>query len=101
MNTLMAKKANRIIDIVPEKKDEYIAMGYTIMDSTGKVINEPASTTIDEYKRENIALKKKLTAAENKLSAAEKTAAELKAENDALKAAAEKKSADEKPAEKA
>lgn len=37
----MAEKANRVVRIADEKKDEYIGMGYTIKDMSGNIINAP------------------------------------------------------------
>lgn len=38
---LIAEKANRVVRIVDEKKEEYIGMGYTIKDTDGNIIKAP------------------------------------------------------------
>lgn len=49
---LKAKKANRVMRIPDEKKDEYIALGYEITTMDGKIVSKPDDprTTIQELK---------------------------------------------------
>ncbi|MBD5504599.1 MAG: hypothetical protein HDR09_12955 [Lachnospiraceae bacterium] len=65
---LIAEKANRVVRIADEKKDEYIGMGYTVKNMDGTVIKAP----VDPKKK----------------------AQELEAELKATKEAAEKQIAD-------
>lgn len=53
---LIAEKGNRMVRIADERKSDYIAMGYTIKDAEGNVINKP-----DDPKKENELLKKQLS----------------------------------------
>lgn len=109
---LKARKANRVVKIPDEKKNAYIALGYTITDMDGNLVHEPSSPgrkaeelklkvaalesklneaseyaekadgKIEELEKENADLKKKVAALESKLKA---TAAQKKADTAAVK----------------
>lgn len=51
MPTLM-KKANGERYVPDEKVAEYLALGYSVIDSTGKVLQEPEPTTIEQFRKE-------------------------------------------------
>lgn len=90
---LIAKKANRRVRIPDEKKKEYIAMGYTILEPGGKVVAEPQN-----LKLENEKLKKQVEPLEKENAELKKQVESLKTENAELE---EKLAAAQEKAEKA
>ena len=85
---LKARKGNRVLRIPDEKKDAYIALGYTITDLDGNMIHEHVEPTLklEELEKENETLKAKLDEATEYAEKADNKIAELEKENEALKA---------------
>ena len=63
---LKARKNNRVVRIPDEKKNEYQALGYTILDENGRTISQPEDkdATIAALRKENQQLRQQLTEAE-------------------------------------
>lgn len=54
----LVKKCNAEYTVPEEKVKEYLAMGYSLIDESGKVIQKGAAHSKDELAAENNALKK-------------------------------------------
>lgn len=89
---LKARKANRVVKIPDDKKDAYLALGYTISDMNDKPIAKPHNA-----EKEAAELKEKVSSLEAKLKEAveyaEKADAKIADLEAKLKEAAVKKAA--------
>lgn len=93
---MKAVKGNKELRIHEEKKDEYLAMGYTITDDAGKVIADPGDVVSE--KDEIVALTEKVAGLEAQVEELEKVNADLKAKLDAAKKPKAEKSEEPKKA---
>ncbi len=80
---LKARKANRVVKIPENKKDVYIALGYTITDMDGNVIHEHVETSqkLQEAEKEIADLKAQLVKASETVEKFDKKNGELEKEN--------------------
>lgn len=85
---LKARRKNRVLRIPDEKMQEYKALGYTIMDKSGRVLCEP-----ENKDREIDTLKAKAQADAEKIAGLEHQIEELNAQIETLKAKATKEDA--------
>lgn len=82
---LKAKHGNRVVRIPDEKKADYIALGYKIIDMEGKVLYDPINNS-DDVKT----LKETLVKKEAEIAKLQSEIAKLKAKNEEAAAYAEK-----------
>lgn len=84
---LKARKANRVIIVSDDKQDEYLALGYTITDMSGKIIREPRNTKkeIEGLEKEIEELKMKLEESKKEVDELKKANKELLRENEEFK----------------
>lgn len=84
---LKARKANRVVKIPEDKKDVYIALGYTITDMDGNMVHEhvEASKQLQEAQKEIEDLKAQLVKASECVDKFDKKNGELEKENAACK----------------
>lgn len=84
---LKARKANRVIRIPDEKKDAYVALGYTVTDMNGQLLAAPDNPEreVKELKQSVADLKVKLNEASDYAEKADFKIEELEKENAALK----------------
>lgn len=89
---LKATKANRVLRIADEQKDNYLKMGYTITDMDDNLVDEPPdlSHEAEKLRKENEALKAKV---QNLTIEVTDLRGKLAAQNDSEKAAKQKASA--------
>lgn len=77
---LKARRKNRVLRIPDEKMQEYKALGYTIMDESGRVLCEP-----ENKDREIDTLKAKAQADAEKIAGLEHQIEELNAQIESMK----------------
>lgn len=114
MPTLM-KKANGERYVPDEKVAEYLALGYSVIDSTGKVLQEPEPTTIEQFRKErhkltneitrlqaaNLALEAENAAKDQRIQELEKALSEACKQQDEAKGAETASYSAEEPSEQA
>ena len=86
---LKAKKGNRVVRIPDTRKNDYIAMGYTITTMEGKTVHEPVKATALQAEVEKLTgqlkeAKEKATATAEQMEALQKENADLKAQVEKL-----------------
>ena len=57
-NTIMVKRANVVLDISPEQKDYYLALGYDVVDDKGGIVENSTIETTESLNRMIAELKK-------------------------------------------
>lgn len=79
MDRIIVKRANVVLEVLPEEKDYYMSLGYSVLDKSGKVIEESLPTDVNalqimvaKLQKENAELKEKLNSTGNEVTAPKK-----------------------------
>jgi len=68
MDKITVRRANVVLDIKPEDKEFYMSQGYSVIDDTGKVVEEAMSVNANELQVQVTELKKQLADAEKTIA---------------------------------
>lgn len=58
MDTITVKRANVVLDISPDQKDYYLGQGFSVVDSTGSVVEETTKLTLEALNHKIVKMQK-------------------------------------------
>jgi predicted nuclease with TOPRIM domain len=76
-------KGNKQLTVAEEKVNEFLQMGYNLIDDEGKIVKAGQATTLKDIKAENDTLKAKYSELEKENEALKAQAADLTAQLEA------------------
>lgn len=85
--SVLVRRGNGELLIPDEKMAEYLSMGYSVIDSNGKVLVEAEPSTIPQYKALVASLRKQVRDLKAQVAVLEEQNTALKTRNSASKAA--------------
>lgn len=85
--SVLVRRGNGELLIPDEKMAEYLSMGYSVIDSNGKVLVEAEPTTVPQYKELVATLRRQVKDLQTQVAVLEEQNTALKTRNSASKAA--------------